>query len=189
MALKQRIKKIIKSIFQEEKPNWLILCAERGMRVGADCEIQDSVYFDYHHCQHIFIGNRVTMAPEVFILAHDASTKKLCNYTRIAKVVIEDNVFLGARVLVMPGVTIGEDSIIGAGSVVTNDIPKNSLAVGNPARVIKSIEEYREKVSSDFKSSPQFDEIYTFRQDIPAEERDKLNNEMNSKMDNHGYII
>ena len=53
-------------------------------------------------------------------------------------VVLEDNVWLGHRVLVLPGVTIGHDAVVGAGSVVTADIPPRSLAVGNPARVVRT---------------------------------------------------
>jgi maltose O-acetyltransferase len=54
-------------------------------------------------------------------------------------IVIGDNVWLGGGVIVCPGVTIGENSVIGAGAVVTRDIPANVVAVGNPARVIRSI--------------------------------------------------
>ncbi len=53
---------------------------------------------------------------------------------------IGDNVWLGGGVIVCPGVSIGENSVIGAGSVVTRDIPANVVAVGNPARVIRSID-------------------------------------------------
>ena len=56
-------------------------------------------------------------------------------------VTIGDNVWFGANVTVTPGVTIGSNSIIGAGSVVTRDIPANSIAVGNPAHVIREIPE------------------------------------------------
>ncbi|WP_308203244.1 DapH/DapD/GlmU-related protein [Georgenia satyanarayanai] len=54
-------------------------------------------------------------------------------------VVIGSNVWLGANVTVLPGVTIGEDAVIGAGSVVTRDVPAESVAVGSPARVVRSI--------------------------------------------------
>jgi len=56
-----------------------------------------------------------------------------------APIILEDNVWLGARVIVLKGVTIGEGSVIGAGSVVTKDIPPRSLAVGMPAKVIKTL--------------------------------------------------
>jgi acetyltransferase-like isoleucine patch superfamily enzyme len=52
-------------------------------------------------------------------------------------VTIGDNVWMGARVTVLPGVTIGENAVIGAGSVVTKDIPPNAIAVGNPAQVLR----------------------------------------------------
>ncbi len=58
-------------------------------------------------------------------------------------VVIGDNVFIGCNALVLKGVTIGENSVIGAGSVVSSDIPANSVAAGNPARVIRTLEEKR----------------------------------------------
>ena len=54
-----------------------------------------------------------------------------------AQVIIEDHVWIGSRVVVLPGVLIGHHSVIGAGSVVTKDIPANCLAVGNPARVVR----------------------------------------------------
>ncbi|GMA34499.1 hypothetical protein GCM10025876_07030 [Demequina litorisediminis] len=54
-------------------------------------------------------------------------------------IVIEDNVWLGGGVIVCPGVTIGKDSVVGAGSVVTKDIPPGVVAVGNPARVIRPV--------------------------------------------------
>ncbi|GAA2528075.1 sugar O-acetyltransferase [Rarobacter incanus] len=56
-----------------------------------------------------------------------------------APITLHDNVWLGGGVIVCPGVTIGENSVVGAGSVVTRDIPANVVAVGNPARVIRSI--------------------------------------------------
>jgi serine acetyltransferase len=54
-------------------------------------------------------------------------------------VVLENNVWLGEQVIVNKGVTIGENSVVGAGSVVTKDIPANSVAAGNPAKIIKSV--------------------------------------------------
>ena len=61
------------------------------------------------------------------ILAHDASTKRHLNYAKIGNVVIEDKVFIGAGSIILPGVRISKNSIIGSGSVVTKDITKNSV--------------------------------------------------------------
>ena len=87
----------------------------------------------------------MTLAPRVHILAHDASTFMFLGKTRAANVSIGDNVFVGAGTIILPGVYIGNRVIIGAGSIVTKDIPDNSVAVGNPAKVICTINEYLER--------------------------------------------
>ena len=61
--------------------------------------------------------------------------------TQTAPVIIGNNVWIGGNVNVLPGVTIGDNVVIGAGSVVTKDIPANCVAVGNPCRVIRKINE------------------------------------------------
>ena len=91
----------------------------------------------------ITIGNNVLIAPEVFITDHnhgmDPTDER--GYSPqaldIADVIIEDGVWLGHRSTILPGVTIGKHSIVGANSVVTSDIPEYSIAVGIPAKVIK----------------------------------------------------
>lgn len=68
------------------------------------------------------------------------ASKEDIKYRKCAAVVIKNNVFIGARCIILKGVTIGENSIIGAGSVVTKSIPANQIWAGNPARLIKPIE-------------------------------------------------
>ncbi|MFB5197824.1 acyltransferase [Neobacillus sp. KR4-4] len=89
------------------------------MKVGENCHGLAGSTIDYAHCWLIEIGDNVTFAPQAYLLAHDASTKRYLDYTKIAKIKIEDNVFIGARALIMPGVTIGKGAIVAAGSVVT----------------------------------------------------------------------
>jgi maltose O-acetyltransferase len=72
------------------------------------------------------------------LTSHKAKRKYIGN-TPIKAVIIEDNVWIGARVIILPGVTIGKGSTIGAGAVVSKNIPPYSVAVGNPARVVKSL--------------------------------------------------
>lgn len=74
------------------------------------------------HCFLICIGDDCTFTAKVHILAHDASTKKHLGFTKIGKVIVGNGVFLGVGVVVLPGVTIGDDAIVGAGSVVTKSI-------------------------------------------------------------------
>ncbi|OGW48867.1 MAG: acetyltransferase, partial [Nitrospirae bacterium RBG_19FT_COMBO_58_9] len=97
------------------------------------------------HCSLISIGNNVTFAPNVRLIAHDASTKQFLGFTRIGLIRILDDCFIGDSVIVLAGVTVGQRSIIGAGSIVTRDIPENSVAVGHPARVICTLDEYLSK--------------------------------------------
>ena len=63
---------------------------------------------------------------------------RLQGYAEAIPVVIEDDVWVGARVIVLPGIRIGKGSVIGAGAIVTKDVPPFSICVGNPARIIRS---------------------------------------------------
>ena len=110
---------------------------KRGMKVGENCSLMDGSTFDYGHCNLITIGNNVTIAPQAYLLAHDASTKRDLGYTKIGLINIKDNVFIGARALIMPGVTVGENSIVAAGAVVTKDVPPYAIVGGVPARILR----------------------------------------------------
>lgn len=88
------------------------------------------------------IGDNVSCAGNVFITSENHGLNPLTesfndNKLEHADVTIGDGVWIGEKVIILPGVNIGKKSIIGAGSVVTKDIPEYSIAVGNPARVIK----------------------------------------------------
>lgn len=92
----------------------------------------------------VVIGDNVMFGPNVTIVTanHPKSPKQREENLEFgAKVIIEDNVWIAAGVTVCPGVTIGKNSIIGAGSVVTKNIPKNVVAYGVPCKVIEKIEE------------------------------------------------
>lgn len=88
------------------------------------------------------IGNDVLVASDVFIIDYNhgidpSSSSYLDNILDVSEVTIDDGVWIGNNVIILPGVHIGEKAIIGAGSVVTKDIPSYSIAVGNPAKVVK----------------------------------------------------
>jgi len=93
---------------------------------------------------HIFIGDCVLIGPNVTIAtaAHPIEPELRRQAAQFnVPVHIGNNVWIGANSVVLPGVTIGENSVIGAGSVVTRDIPANMVAVGNPCRVMREISE------------------------------------------------
>lgn len=138
----KRIKKSIMIKLGKISPEELTVqaCKEMGMKVGKNCHGLAASTIDVAHCWLIEIGDNVTFAPQVYLLAHDASTKRYLDYTKIAKIIIKDHAFIGARALIMPGVTIGENAIIAAGSVVTKSVPDGCVAGGNPAKIIAKTE-------------------------------------------------
>lgn len=91
----------------------------------------------------INVGKRVMFGPAVTIatVGHPINPD-LREYMYTRPVTIEDNCWIGANVTICPGVTIGANSVIGAGSVVIHDIPANSVAVGNPCRVLRTISDH-----------------------------------------------
>ncbi len=145
-----------------------------GVKIGEGCKIQSEVMIDYSHYWLIEIGNNVTLAPRVHILAHDASTKYELGYTKLGLVKIEDNVFIGAGSIILPGVTIGVNSIIGAGSVVTKSIPQGVVAAGSPAKVICTTAEYYDKIKSRMHAENCFDESYTLRKNVSESKKQNM---------------
>lgn len=92
----------------------------------------------------VTIGDNVMIGPEVMILTGghdymDASIRLIDQRIVTAPVLIGNDVWIGARALILPGVTIGDRSIIGAGSVVTKDVPPHTLVAGNPAKPVKTV--------------------------------------------------
>ncbi|MEW5676304.1 acyltransferase [Flavobacterium enshiense] len=144
---------------------------ENGLKVGENFNMLPECIIDFSHCWHITIGDNVTLAPRVHILAHDASTKMHLNYTKVKNVTIGNNVFIGTGSIVMPGVSIADNVIVGAGSVVTKDIPENSVYAGNPAKFICLTNDFVEKQKAEINLSNTFDETYTLRANISAEKK------------------
>ncbi|MFI8992611.1 sugar O-acetyltransferase [Streptomyces sp. NPDC053542] len=92
----------------------------------------------------ITIGAHVQIGPNVQLLTptHELdSERRRAGWEKALPVTIGDNVWLGGGVIVCPGVTIGENTVVGAGAVVTKDLPPGVLAVGNPARVLRKLDE------------------------------------------------
>lgn len=158
---------------------WLEDYIRMGMQVGEHCSIQPGVIIDASHCWLIKIGNHVTIAPQAYLLAHDASTKSIHNYTKIGSITIEDQVFIGARAIIMPGVVVGAHSIIAAGSVVTKSVPPGHVVAGNPARSIMTLEEYAEKSQQQFDGSKHiYDQTHTSRANPTLSQKRKMYGEL-----------
>lgn len=156
-----------------------------GLKVGKNFGRLNGVILDPSHCWLIEIGDNVTMAPRVHILAHDASTKTFLDYTKIGKVTIGNNVFIGADSVVLPNTRIGNNVIIGANSTVTKDIPDNSVAVGNPAKVICTLDDYLNRQKEQMETAPKYGDEYTLRGNVTEEKKIQMQNEIEGII---GYI-
>lgn len=167
---------LVKKLFQRFRGEQDIdSLVKRGLVVGKGLNVMGGVIIDPAHCWHIKIGNNVTLAPRVHILAHDASTKLFLGYTVVKNVKIGNNVFVGAGSIILPGVTIGDNVVVGAGSVVSRDVPSDSVAVGNPARVIRPLSEFLDKEKNMMKEENQFGEEFTLRNpEFSIKERETL---------------
>lgn len=117
---------------------------------GYNITIGDGSYINFN-CNFvddgkITIGKKVMFGPAVTIatVGHPINPN-MREYMYTDEVKIEDNCWIGAGATICPGVTIGENTVIGAGSVVTKDIPANSVAVGNPCKVVRAIDERDQK--------------------------------------------
>jgi acetyltransferase-like isoleucine patch superfamily enzyme len=110
---------------------------------GSTISIGDHTFMNYGISitahQQVKIGRHCLLGHHLLILDRNEHGLKQGEVSPAAPVMIEDNVWIGAHTIILPGVRIGYNAAIGAGSVVTRDIPANCLAVGNPARVLRHI--------------------------------------------------
>ena len=126
-------------------PRWRVAIHRwRGVKIGKGVFIGSEVFIDNTYPQSITIGDNVSVASGAFIVGHfivPMHLKKALGVDRPTNIGVnlQRGCYVGPRSLIMDGVTIGECSVIGAGAIVTKDIPAYSIAVGNPAKVIRSI--------------------------------------------------
>lgn len=159
----------------------------RGMKVGKYFSKRNNCRIDATHAYMITIGDHVTLADGVVILAHDASTKMHLGYTRIAPVTIGNKVFIGENSIILPGVTIGDNVIVGAGSIVTKDVASGMVVAGNPASAICSTEDYIQRQKKLMESSPVFDSEFVSDKPLPKEKRGYIREKMKNKK--AGFIL
>ena len=127
-------------------PSWVIRYQRaRGVKIGKNCHISPYVLIDLLHPELITIGDNVTISSNSMIFAHiNPSANEFLKehgYPRkIKPVTIKKGAVISVGCIIIAGVTIGENAIVGAGSVVTQDVPDYCVVVGNPARVVKKID-------------------------------------------------
>lgn len=149
--VKKRIRKLLLGC-RADSDSYLTHLRRLGMSIGQGTTVYDprSVLIDETRPWLVTLGSHVQIARGVTILTHGYEWAVLKGvYGEVlgsaGQVTVGDNVFLGVNAVILKGVAIGSNTIIGAGSVVTRDIPANCVAAGNPARVLMTLEEYYEK--------------------------------------------
>lgn len=154
MLLKKVIKHIERYYYIHviNKPE--IFYRKLGVKIGKRCTfIGDNISFSSEPYL-INIGNDVRVSFDVCFITHDGGTHVLrkqnpevCIYGQI---IVGNNVFIGARSIILPNTKIGNNSIVGAGSLVTKDIPDNEVWGGIPAHKICTVDEYKKKNEKNF---------------------------------------
>jgi maltose O-acetyltransferase len=133
------------------------LLISKGLKIGRNVWIEENVSFDAGYPYLISVGNNCSISARVRLLAHDDSTYKYTGgYARIGKIEIKDNCFIGQDTTILPGVTIGPNVMIAAGSLVNKNIAPNSCVAGVPARFYAKLDDLIEKHKKDIQERPIF---------------------------------
>lgn len=151
----------------------------RGVQIGENVHILNSL-IDFDHGFLVSIGNNVTLTG-VRVLAHDASTQIPLGVSKVGRVIIGNEVFVGQGAIILPNTHIGNRVVIGAGAVVSRDIPDNSIAAGNPIRIIGTYDDFVEKHKKQMQERPVY---HTLWPDKTWEEKDQMRKELS---DGIGY--
>ena len=121
-------------------------CKSNGMKVGVGCSI--GTWSIYPEAYLIELGDYVQITSGVHLFTHGGGwvmRRKYPNYDSFGKVIIGNNVYIGNNALVMPGITIGDNVVVAAGSIVTKNVPSNVVIAGNPAKIIKTYDDFVKK--------------------------------------------
>jgi len=121
--------------------------ASQNIKKGILCDPGDNLHIYIQANNGIIFGSNIELGPGVNIISSNHKSDNLSEHATGKPIIIGDNVWIGANSTVLPEVNIGNNVTIGANSVVTKDIPNNSIAVGNPCKVIKKKEPYIEDFS------------------------------------------
>src|SRR5438105_13191951 len=117
----------------------------QGAEIGDNCQIMIRHLSSEPFLIHI--GNRCTIAPEVSLVTQDGGAwmfvHEVPSVQNFGRIDVFDNCFIGQRSIILPGLRIGPNSVVGAGAIVTKDVPPDTVVAGCPARRVGSVEEYR----------------------------------------------
>lgn len=150
-ALKRCVRAVTRMLLGKRK-----YAIKLGVKMGENIRIMERVFFGSEPYL-VELGSNITISNDVEFITHDGGTwafRDLPEYSDVIKygrIKVGSNSFIGAHTIIMPGVTIGERCVIGAGSIVTKDIPDGMVVCGVPARAIKTTHEYAEQSKKNLK--------------------------------------
>jgi len=130
-----KLRLMIATIFRKSRIFWL---RARGYDVQYSTIIEGSALLDKLYPNGIHIGANTLIAGGAVILSHDHCKRVDDNQPYLLDTYIGKNCFIAVNAIILPGVKIGDEVIVGAGSVVTKDVPPNSVVGGNPAKVLRT---------------------------------------------------
>ena len=161
MSAANKVIRRVRSVWRNQRTRWRLaglneysnsqFYRDFGVQVGEGCRIFSAKPSETFGSEPYLIrlGDHVTITNGVKFITHDGGTwvfrEKDPDFDVFGTIWIKDNSFIGINTIIMPGVTIGPNSVVGSGSLVSRDIPPDSVAVGAPARVLMTLDEYREK--------------------------------------------
>jgi maltose O-acetyltransferase len=138
------IKSILRN-FYDSNEAFIKKLRKQGANVGRNVQIVDKKNFLYEPwCANLIeIQDEVIIAAGVRLVSHDSSYANIADDlpTKYGKIIIEKKAYIGVNSTILPGVVIGTGSLIGAGSVVNRNIPPRSVAVGNPVKIVSTVDE------------------------------------------------
>jgi maltose O-acetyltransferase len=125
---------------QPDYPDMSGIWHSYGARIGANVDIDPTCYIDRGYARLLEIQDNAVVAMGTAFILHDSSINNVAGGPlKIGRIVVEAGAYLGAFVIVMPGVTIGKGAIVGAGALVNSDVLPNTVAVGRPARPVCNV--------------------------------------------------
>ena len=157
------------------------------MKVGKNCHFYSINTIEGRWPWLLSFGDNVTVAGSVIMTAHDASTNVVGCGTKLGRIDVGNNVFIGTGSIVLCNVRIGDNVVVAAGSVVTKDLPSDGVYAGNPARLICSFEEFKQKQSMRKTQRPDFSKTHHWDEWIDATEEEK-NTMLELLEDGCGYV-
>ncbi|MHB8780110.1 MAG: acyltransferase [Candidatus Geothermincolia bacterium] len=132
------------------------LLRKRGVELGENCWVDMGVRIDIGAPKSVIIEDHVVIAYGAEIISHDAGLNSIVDLPmRVKTTTLKRNCAVGSHSIIMPGVTVGRNAGVTAGSVVTKDVPDNVVVAGNPAAVIATIPQLIEKWQADMRRHPE----------------------------------